>query len=67
MSDKNEKTAIALAAMKACRKAVIDLVAAYGHHTGENREATHLIEILDNMAEMLTGDRDYFRDPHHST
>ncbi len=57
----------ALEGLKAGRKAAIEICACFGQHAGESREATHLLKKIDEMAELLTGDPDYFRDPHHST
>ena len=67
MSDKDELTAIALTEMAACRKALHALGAAKGFHSGEYRESTHAIKLIETIGELLTGDPDYFRDPHHST
>ena len=67
MSDINEATAIALAEMKACRKAALDLGAAYGRHSGIYRESHHLTECIDEMAHLLTGNKEYFWEKHHST
>jgi hypothetical protein len=67
MSEINEATAAALAQMKICRQAVIDLGAAYGPHSGVYRESHHLTKLMDQVAEMLTGDEKYFHTKPHST
>ncbi len=67
MSEINEATAIALAKMKACRKAALELGAAYGPHSGVYRESHHLTKCIDTVAELLTGDDRYFHSKLHST
>lgn len=67
MSEIHEKTAVALARMKACRQAVLDLGAAYGPRSGVYRESYHLTKLIDQVAEMLTGDKEYFHTKPHST
>lgn len=56
-----------LEALAKGRKAAIAICAHYGRHSGESREASHLIKLIESMGELLTGDPDYFRDPRHST
>ena len=51
--------------MGLCRKAVIDLGAAYGPRSGIYRESRHLTECIDCIAALLTGDRRYFHDKGH--
>ena len=54
LTDKTE----VLKAMKACRKAMADIQRAYAPQSGTYHQATHVAANLDDLALLLTGDRE---------
>ncbi len=56
-----------LAAMQACREAMIELQCCNAYRSAIYREATAVMRDIDDLALLITGKRDYFAAPRHST
>jgi len=59
--------ALILSDMKTCRDAMIEIQKAYDHKTAIHREANVLMRSLDDLGLLITGKRDLFLSPRHST
>lgn len=56
-----------LEAMKACRAGMVRLMTAYPFRSAIYREASAMTRELDDLAFLITGEKNYFLPPGHST
>ena len=62
-----EQEEAALKAMGECRKAMMDLHRAFKSRSGISRNATYVVDAIDDLATIITGNKTYYHRKPHST